>query len=230
MLGKLLKIFVVLVMLAGLGGSGYLWYLNNNLEQEITGLNKDIEKGKQRERALKKKYTQEKAKLGTCMRVKMAEQGKRQQLQVKIESLEKEKQGLADEMARIETKFEARLEKHKTRIEKLKASREEVLTAMKALREKYKSAVLDARKKDEKVAILNDEKQELKSTLKMTESSLFRSNKHNTKLCVIAEELTQRYREKAGNGDPFTKLKMVEIEHLIQSYIKRIDKEKIVTQ
>ena len=230
MFAKLMKIFVVLLMLAGLGLSGYLWHENKGLTQTIAGLNDDVDKGLRRERALKKKYTQEKAKLGTCMRVKMAEQSKRQQCQQQVAGLEAEKEALAAEIGKIEQKFEAKTERYKQRIEKLKASREEILAAMAGLREKYKKAVLAGRDKDEQIATLNGEKQELKSELKMTQSSLARSNKHNAKLCVIAEELTAKYRDAAGQGDPFTKLKMVEVEHLIQEYIKRIDKEKIVTQ
>lgn len=224
---KKIKILVVLLLVTGFGLTGYLWYQNRQLDKHNLYLSEELDTALKKNKALSKKYAQEKAKLATAMRVQMAEQSRNQKLQKELNNLTAERDDLAEKLTVIETKFEARIEKYKTRIEKFKTAREEMLAALETLREKFRNTV---REKNEKISLLTSERDELSSDLKMTESSLARSNKHNTKLCKIAEELTQKYREKSGNGDPFTKLKMVEVEHLIQEYIKQIDKERIIAQ
>ena len=62
------------------------------------------------------------------------------------------------------------------------------------------------------------------------EKELDRNFKHNRRLSEIAEDLTNKYREKSGGSEPFTKLGMIEMEHLVQNYIKQIDKERILEQ
>lgn len=230
MLKKILIILVVLLMITATGLSGYLWQETRSLNQHILAQDREIETGRRRQRAIQKKYTQEKAKLGTCLRAKMAEQGKNRALQNQVTSLTGENEALAAEIAKAESRLKSTIAAHKARIEKLDAAREKVAASLEALREKYKAVVLSGREKDEQISVLDSEKRDLESQLKMLENRLSRNRKHNEKLSVIAEELTQKYREKSSGGDPFTKLKMVEIEHMIQEYIKRIDKEKILTR
>ena len=230
MLKKLLITLVALLMTASMGLSGYLWQENKSLNQHILVQEQEMEKSKRRQKAAQKKYTREKAKLGTCIRVKMAEQSKNQVLRKQVESLAGEKQALVEKVTKAESRLKSTVAAYKAKIEKLGAAREKVTAFLDTLREKYKAAVLSGREKDERISVLNSEKKDLESQLDMMENKLSRNRRHNEKLSVITEELTRKYREKSNGGEPFTKLKMVEIEHLIQEYIKRIDKEKIVTQ
>lgn len=227
---KIVRILVVLIMLAGLGGTGYFWYLKFEADHTILGLQDEIETGKKRLSSAQKKYTQEKAKLGNCMRMNLDEKSRNAKLQDEISALTAEKEAFAVQKAALEKKHQAELASVKDEIVKLNADKEKLILSRDKLMEKYQQTEQNNREKTEEIGTLSSEIKDLKSQLKLTENSLDRTRKHNTKLCVIAEELTRKYREEAGEGDPFTKLKMVEIEHLIQEYIKRIDKEKIIEQ
>lgn len=227
---KITKILVILLMITGLSGAGYLYYQKTVLDKEIISLNKIITDGERKQRALHKKYTQEKAKLGTCMRVKMAEESKNAKLLKQIKQVSEEKETLVTKMEGLEKKHQKKLESAQKRIEKLIVFKDKLLQFREKLTEKYRQLVLKNREKTEEIYELTSQKKNLESELRMTESSLKRSNTHNAKLSKIAEELTEKYREKAGNGEPFTKLKMVELEHMLQAYIKQIDKETIIKQ
>lgn len=229
--GIILKIIVAVLVISGLTGSGYLFYNKLQLEEQIVNLQKEIEDGNRRERMLKRKYSQEKTKLATCMRAKLAEESKNAKLCKTVKTLTAEKETLAAQNAAMEKKYEAKIAVYGKKIQKLEEYKERMKAARETLVEKYRELAKQDREKAEQISELKFEKQELQSNLKMTESSLERSRKHNTQLCEIAEELTEKYLEKTGgSAEPFTKLGMVEMEHLVQEYLKRIDKEKIIEQ
>ncbi len=231
MKSKILKIAVVLLIISGLAGSGYLFHYKLQLEDQIVHLEQDIEAGNRRERMLKKKYSQEKARVATCMRAKLAEESKNLKLHKAIKAVTQEKELLAVQNTQMEKKYQVKVDKFEKKILKFEEYKDKMKVAREKLIEKYRALTKQDREKAVQISELKFEKQELESNLKMTESSLQRSRKHNTRLCEIAEELTQKYREDNGAAvDPLTKIGMVEMEHIIQEYIKRIDKEKIIEQ
>ena len=231
MLGKLIKIAVVLIMLAGLAGAGYFWNETRKRDQEILVLNGDLDATNKRLRAVQKKYTQEKAKLGTCMRVKMAEEAKRVQFQKLAKALAAENRSLAEQKAALEKKYQAGVGAWQKKLELAKASYQKLVQRYETLVGKYKTLAMADREKTGKIRMLEGEKKGLESDVVRLEKGLERNRKHNERLCIIAEELTEKYREKTKNdAEPFTKLGMIELEHMLQEYIKRIDKEKLVDQ
>lgn len=223
----IVKVLIILVMLSGLGGTGYLLYVKNGLDLQIASLNKEIEDGKKRVRAVQKKYAQEKAKLGTCMRMKMAEEIKNAKLIKEIKDFEKVKLAVQNQMEGFQIKIaslNAIIEKMQTIRAALEESRQKVV-------EKYKASVMSEREKTAQIKALEAKKKSLEFEISHLEKKLDRNFKHNRRLSEIAEELTEKYRKKAGYGsEPFTKLGMIEMEHLLQDYIKKIDKEKIIEQ
>lgn len=225
----LFKILVVLLIFSGMAGSGYLWYIKVGLEKEIVSLNGDVDAAKKRTRAAIKKYTQEKAKLSTCMRAKMSAETMKAKLKKDFDAALFERKVLEAQKATLEQKLEKKNLTHKKKIAKWKESYQKLADRQNQLMEKYKKALQANREKEERISVLESEKQELQAILDRTESRLHRSLKHNERLCVIAEELTLKYQEETkGKTEPFTKIKMVELEQLIQEYIQRIDKEKII--
>lgn len=231
MRNRIIRVVVVLIMLSGIGGSGYLLYVKKNLDAEIIVLNKEIDDGKKRLRAAQKKYTQEKAKLGTCMRVKMAEEVKNTRLIKEVRKISDEKLAVQLELESLGKKHEKKMASMKEVIEKMKTIRAKIEESRQKIVEKYKVVVQSEREKTARIKNLEAEKKELEFNISHLEKELDRNFKHNQRLSEIAEELTAKYREKAGNGsEPFTKLGMIEMEHLVQNYIKKIDKEKIIDQ
>ncbi|MFH2092684.1 MAG: hypothetical protein ABIJ31_10005 [Pseudomonadota bacterium] len=229
--GKILNILMVVLMLSGIACSGYLWYQKMQKDKQIVSLHKEIQIGNQRFQAAQKKYNQEKAGLNTCMRLKLGEENQNRKLQKEVSLLMAEKDAFVSQTQALKQQFQAEtasMEKKNTDLKKLK---DDLDQKHRELAEKYRTALGENREHTEQISVLESEKHKLESILNQTEKSLERSLKHNQRLCVIAEELTGKYREKAGkNAEPFTKLKMVELEHLIQDYIKQIDKEKIIEQ
>ncbi|WDP92937.1 MAG: hypothetical protein HUN04_25710 [Desulfobacter sp.] len=231
MLEKLLKTIVALLMLAGLAGSAYFWNETQKRDTEIAALNDDIDAVKKRMRATQKKYTQEKAKLGTCLRMKMAEESKRIKFQKLAEAMVVENQALAARKEAAENKYKNAAAVYAQKLEALNAYKEKLTKRYDTLVEKYKALALADREKTGEIRMLEGDKKGLESEMAALEKRLERNRKHNERLCVITEELTEKYREKTKNSaDPFTKLGMIEIEHMLQEYIKRIDKEKLVAQ
>ena len=229
--GKTGIIIIFVLMVAGLSGSGFLFYQKLQLNRQITGLEQDIEDLSRRERILQKKYIQEKAKMASCARAKMAETSKNAQLIKTVTALKAEKASFEAEKAAIEKTFQAKLDLSAKKIAALETYKEKMKQAREELIEKYKTLARTDREKAGQISDLKIKKQELSSNLKMTKGELKRSLKHNARLCEIAEELTEKYREKNGiSADPFTKIGMVELEHMLQQYLKNIDKEKIITQ
>nr|WP_320191739.1 hypothetical protein [uncultured Desulfobacter sp.] len=224
---KIVNILIILIMLSGLGGTGYLLYVKNGLDRQIVSLNKDIEDGEKRLRAVQKKYAQEKAKLGTCMRVKMAEEIKNAKLIKEIKEFEKVKLAVRSQLEG----FEIKIASLNTIIEKLKTIRAELQESRQKVVEKYRASVKSEREKTAQIKDLETKNKTLEFEISHLEKKLDRNFRHNQRLSEIAEELTEKYRKKAGHGsEPFTKLGMIEMEHLLQDYIKKIDKEKIIEQ
>ncbi len=234
MISKLIKILVVLIMISGLAGAGFFWNETRKRDAQISGLNTELDKAGKRNRAIQKKYTQEKAKLGTCMRMKMAEESKKLKFMKQVKTLTAEKAVILAQKEAVEKKYQASLasqEKKKKWVDSYKAKIAKMDERYRKLAEKYKASMAENRQKTGEIRQLQGEKKEVESELKRTGKTLERSNKHNKRLCVLAEELVEKYREETrGKSDPFTKIGMVELEHLMQEYIKKIDKEKIIEQ
>ncbi len=231
MLIKMVKIVVVLAMLAGLVGAGYFWNETRKRDQEILVLNDALDKANKRMRATQKKYIQEKAKLGTCMRVKMAEAAKRVQYQKQAKLLAAENQALAEQKEGLVKKYQAGIGAWEKKVEKVRVLNQKLAQRYEILVGKYKDQAQDNREKTGQIRTLEGDKKGLESNVVRLERGLERNRKHNERLCVIAEELTVKYREKTKyDAEPFTKLGMIELEHMLQEYIKRIDKEKLVEQ
>jgi len=226
---KTSRIIALLLAVAALSGLGYLGYLKIQADRQILALGETIEAGEKRYQALQKKYTEEKAGLNACTRARQAEEARKRELQAEIDLLLSEKEEFAAQSENLEKKCRdtaAGLE------EKIRASEAQAAKTEKSLQdltEKFKALQTADREKTGRISGLESEKKELESVLNQTQQSLERSLKHNKRLGEIAEELTEKYKIKAGSGsEPFTKLGMVELEHLIQEYVKQIDKETII--
>jgi chromosome segregation ATPase len=227
---KLLTACTVLLVLAGFGGTGYLWHVKNGLETQIVGLNTDLEASKRKTRAAMKKYSEEKAKVNTCMRGRMALEAQNGKLMMQARQLKAQNQEMAANIESIKEQFKAKVVEFNEKVLKMKAYKQKLDKSKEALVEKYNTLLAKGRELQAKYNTLELEKTKVDGQLAQTESRLNRSLKHNEKLCVIAEELTNKYRKKTNGTEPFTQIRMVEVEHMIQEYVKRIDQEKIIEQ
>ncbi len=85
---------------------------------------------------------------------------------------------------------------------------------------------------DDKLKKISGEKQALEAELKKTTRNLEQCASNNAELCIIAEELVKKYRNK-GLGtvlmekEPLTQIKKAELEQFIRKYHEEIEQHKI---
>lgn len=225
----ILKIVGIIAALGILSGSGYAFV---TLYKERNRLRTDLHSTQRRADLLQRKYSQEKARSTALMRTKQSLEGTIRAKQTEIDQAKAEKQALEEELSGLEAKYAAKTkhleEKIDTlfaRIESIKASREEVVA-------RYKEKVAIIRDNEEKIAQLSEDLQRTGFELKRTNRQLDNCTENNERLCLITEELVDKYKQKGVVGslmvtEPFTQLEKVEVEKLVQEYTDRIEKERI---
>lgn len=226
---KLLITLAVFAALALISGSVYAYVV---LYKERNQLLVDLDKSQRRGDLLQRKYAEEKARASGLLRTKQSLEGQIRSLQNDIGQLKSEKETLEGELANVEAKYaektkhlEKKIETLFERIESIKASRDEVVA-------RYKEKVEVIKENEQKIAQLSGDLQRTEFELKRTTQQLTNCKENNERLCMITEELVDKYKNKGVVGsimvtEPFTQLEKVEIEKLVQEYTGRIEKERI---
>lgn len=228
---KIKPLLVVgLVLVIGLAAGGIYAYVA--LYQERNQLQSDLSDAEKRSALLQRKYTEEKARVGALMRAKQSLEGSLRALQAEIKTvreeqaaLEKEKAGLRAAIVEKTKHLEARIQKLLERVEAVKASREAVVA-----RFKEKAATVKAQ--EQEIAGLNSDLERARFETRRTQKKLDNCTADNARLCLISEELVDKYKNKGVVGslmvkEPFTQLEQVEMEKLVQQYSDAIEKERI---
>jgi chromosome segregation ATPase len=166
----------------------------------------------------------------------------KQAVQSQLEALQKEKESLAAQnrefKAKIET-TEARaasldkkippLEARATSLDSKNAQLSERLAKVEAER-----AALD-RKQQQTFQTLQEREKELRQTSADSRKQYEQCAEHNARLYTIADELVRQYEGKGVmktllTKEPFTQIKKVEMEKLVQDYKEQIDQQKITSK
>lgn len=226
---KAVRIILVIVITGGVCAGGYIGY---TLYQERNHLQSELTKSEKRGDLLQRKYAQEKAKAGALMRTKQALEGRIRAMQTQIDEAVQEKAVLQEQLQNVESRLadktkhlKERIEQLAARIDTIKASRDEVVA-------KYREKVAIIKENEEKIAQLSEDLQRTGFELKQTGRRLENCRGNNERLCLITEELVEKYKNKGVVGtlmvtEPFTQLEKVEVEKLVQEYTSQIEKEKI---
>jgi len=216
-----------IILVAALIGDASLGYLNWKITKERDQLSAALETEQHRFKLLKKKYAEQKALTASIQRAKLVVEGRLAQAQQEMDSIKKEKETLQDKIAGLEKEFErktasleSRLGKQSQRIARLKEIQEQYKT-------KLAEAVQVARERHAKILQLEADKGDLTARLQEKTSGLRRCEEHNVRLSQLSEEVVHAYYDK-GTGssiEPFTKIKQVELEKIVQKYLDRIDQD-----
>ncbi len=230
--GTLPKILIVIILLLGLGGLAALGNVYYKERKTRIGLERDLDDTKKKVRLLKKKYSEQKALAGQLMRTKRALEGQKRATREEVEKLEQEKTVLLAEQASLKAEVKKCDSKLKSGAEKIK----EILGQLANIRKEHKDLehkMSETVEKHEKeMAQVNMEKKDLDRHLKRTRQFLKRFEDRNARLCKIAEELIEKYKNKTVSDvmlkkEPFIQFKKVELEKMVQDYEDRIEKEKL---
>jgi chromosome segregation ATPase len=222
-----LKAFLLL-FLFGLGLTAGGGYGHLQLEKTRTALEGEIQDLEQRGDALKRKYSEQKALVGQFMRTKARLEGQNRTLQKELEEIKAEKQSAQGTSSALRAEIEKK--------ERTIASLNENITKFEQnLEEAQRKRKLEAathqealKQKEQERAELEREKEEIQAALERSRRENDWCRDRNAQLCMIANELVERYKNK-GVGDalaqkePFTQVKQVEFEKLVQEYQDRID-------
>ena len=226
---KILKIAAAVIAAGIISASGYTYV---KLSQERNLLEADLVKSEKRGDLLQRKYVEEKARAGAVMRTKQSLENTVRAMQTQIDAAKTEKpiheQVLKDLEAKCTEKtklLDEKIEKLMARTESLKTSRDEVVA-------KFKERAAVVKENEKKIAQLNEDLQRSGFELKSTGRQLENCRENNSRLCMMTEELVEKYKNKGVVGsimitEPFTQLEKVEIEKLVQEYTAKIEKEKI---
>jgi len=219
----LIRVVVIVVVLAAgiLAGFGY----ERNELQKLSKIDQDkLNDANKKLAAMQKKYTDEKTlHYSTEMQKKSAlEDGTK---------VRKENVALTESIKELEAKVSASEEQNKGTEEKLAAFRAD----LEAVRKKFDEAAQVVREKEAEIKRFSAEQQALQANLAKHQERLERSEANNAKLCVVAEELLEKYKNKGvftalSQSEPLTQLKKVELEKLVQEYSQLIEQDKVKKQ
>lgn len=175
---------------------------------------------------LQEKYKEKKAIETNLMRKNMLLQGQIAKVTVERDQIKETTEAqIAARTAELE-KIKADLGNKIHLLEKQHAQLE---SEWDQLRNQHKEALSELKNKTNELDDLVSAHKVTEGLLARTERSLDRCATHNTQLSIITEELIQNYSETGVVGslaiaEPFTQLKQVEMERIVQEYLDRIEK------
>ncbi|HVP77592.1 MAG TPA: hypothetical protein VMV04_06830 [Thermodesulfobacteriota bacterium] len=173
-----------------------------------------------------------------------------QRYQNDLDKLQNEKKALGEQFGKVKEQtrnLEAKMEEQTRNLEakmkeqaqnlegKVKQSDEVSNRTKKELEEekhKYAQASQHNKELERERERMTSEKQALQAELEKTTRNLGRCEANNAKLCIIAEEAVNAYRNKGVGAailqkEPLTEIKKVELEQLAEKYRQEIEQQKI---
>ncbi|MEW6380251.1 MAG: hypothetical protein AB1611_11685 [bacterium] len=226
---------VNIILVISLGATAVLWCSHIRLTRNQKFLEEKLREADSRMTFLKKKRVEEGRVLQTRqLRERSTLAGQVQSAEAQVEALRKEKEQLAQKYASL-LGLKKRVDRD---IQALACRFEEVSEGWEKTKKELAVMTLRCREADTKATRLVKEKQDIEKTLN---SKLEKVNKefaqcesHNARLCLIADELMERYQSKGVvnallQKEPFTQFKKAELEELMQEYREKVNQQKLHT-
>ena len=227
------KAFSYVLVLISVGIIAYLGYVTFSLKKELSTKSEQFQKTVQLNTALKKKYAEEKAKASSFQKAKLLSDARAREMEDKLAEIENELSRLKStkgvELQQCRAKNEScsqQVNQYEKEIAGLTGENKELLQAGKELKKELKIKEAEIIKKKENLS-------ELQSELNHTESELARVITHNKRLSTLSQELLLAFDDKGFlssmlEKEPFTQVKRVELEKMIQDYMDKIEKDTVM--
>jgi chromosome segregation ATPase len=218
---KTIRVILFILICLSLG-SGIMYY---KLRKERAAFENEINNLKTKMTLALKKYSEEKARARGLLRTKASLEGKQRALLGKITDLEKENTLLTEERNTLQQKLKKTTGSLEAKLEDLSKKYSEAKAEITEMKQTHAQTVKEF---EEKTRVLTSEKRALNGELKIKQQKLERYYLHNTKLVGINNELLEMYKNKGvlgslSHNEPFTGIKKVELEHLIQEYKDKVE-------
>jgi len=220
-------IIISLVLLIGL--SGYLGCRLYRLDRMHTAQGDELQKTSHRAKLLQQKYTAQKARTAAMRRVTLTVEGLKRQAEMRAEQLAEALEALraeknqAGEDVRV---LEARVVDLENTIARWKEKYGELSKA-------HRQARTTITNRDAAIEAMEENTQQLESELQFAHRTRDRYLEHNRQMAATAQSILARYDEDGVFADsilkvePFTQIRKVELEKLIQTYLDRVDDQVI---
>lgn len=217
---KVIAAATIIVVLISYGG-----YRFRQTIVERDQLSQNLAEHKARYDQLQTKYKEKKAVEAALLRQKMALEGRNREIQNDLDTLEAKYQSeireLKSQLDQAETKTKKKSMLLSKKITELEQKNDNLLARLKEeIRQKKQWEVKNSE--------LTEEKDSISAELVQTKRTLDRCSEKNVRFSEITVDLVKRYEahSTAQSVDPITQIKKVEIEHLVQDYIDKIDQSK----
>lgn len=230
-MGRKITVSIVIIILIGL--SGYLGYRLVTLDKAHEVLTKDLKKTSHRATLLQKKYAEQKARTAALQRAKLTVEGLKRQAEMKAEALAEQLEQQAVKLAAMERKGGGKVKALEARL----AEKDSVIAQWKEKYAELSKAFQLAKKtigeRDATIAKMEENTRELESELQFATRTRDRYLVNNKEMAATAQSILARYDEDGiiaktiMQVEPFTKIKQVELEQLIQEYVDQIDDQVI---
>ena len=231
----LFRSLITIVIFAGFGLSGILYQKLNQeretvveLGAELTSINRSLTLAKQ-------KILQETARFTVLTRAKLALDARIRDLQQQVNDISSERDSLIATKAFLEESWQKKTETMENQLAALVRDREKLEKARDELKEVNEQQAKDMSDLHEQASKLESKITETKATLRQETRLAERYRLHNVKLSEISVELIDKYRNKHLDdslleNEPFTGIRRIEVENMLQNYLDRIDQQKIDKQ
>ena len=223
-------VYILLLLSVGIGA--VLGYYHIKLTKEQTSLQHEVEVLNKRAALLQRKYAEKRALTERHLRGKSVLAGQKRALEAEVERLGKKNMSMLEEnkaLNALKKKLKDETLFLKAKIEELSENCSKVKTELADLELKYGRVIMGF---DQDLKSMVAEKKTLQSELRKERHKFNRCETKNAKLCMIANELIEKYQNKGIVGtliqkEPFTQLKKVEIEKFMQEYKEKIEEQEL---
>jgi chromosome segregation ATPase len=205
------------------------------LKKERAAYEKEIEDLGGRLALYQEKYLEKKALAEQLLRTKLALEGQKRAVLKQLESLQAEKGAASASKIALEEKIREMEAEALSLNEQAKSLSSQIaaLKEEKAGLQRAHAQAEEAHKERERRLLA--EQEALESQIRKTNRDLERCEEHNATLCIIAEELVEKYKAKGVvktilQNEPLTQIKKVELEQFVEEYHDRIEAQRVDSQ
>ena len=224
----LFRIVVILVIICGLGGSGYFWHIQNQLAAQCDGLQKTLKNSERKVVKLERKKRELQVRADTIRRSNVNFENKIAGLELEIDRTTEEMATVAAQKNALIAKVEHVNETIKVCEAEIEKLRDETATLKQdaALEKKRLIATIEEREaKSEQLTLEKEFVIDERDTLGMW---LNKCRRDNGEFVEMTRGLMEQYRQKGMvkalfEKEPVTGLKKVRLENMLQEYEDKIE-------
>jgi chromosome segregation ATPase len=229
-----------ILLVFSLGTMVVLWYNRVQLVKQRDQLQEEVKAANKRMALLKKKKSEESQLIQVQqLRERSSLAGQIQAAESQIQAAEGRVAVFQKENGSISQQYESVLAQKKRldlELQTLSSQKEEMRNSWEKTKKELAELSAAYEKVNRDLKQLTEEKRSMKKTLESElekmRQKLGQCEAHNARLCTIAHELIDKYRTKGLvntllQKEPFTQLKRVEVDELMQEYQEKIEQQKL---